>query len=89
MLALAAGTLTHLLLDEMWKTPSTLFWPLLGFSFPKIELEGWARGIFQAMFSDPATYIPEIIGLIIIIWFAVDAFRRRKVGAFIKYGRVF
>ena len=88
MLALAAGTFTHLLLDAMWKTPATLFWPLLGFSFPKIELEGWAQGIFHAMFFDPAVYIPEIIGLAIVLWFGVDAIRRKKVGAFIKYGRV-
>jgi membrane-bound metal-dependent hydrolase YbcI (DUF457 family) len=89
MLALAAGTFTHLLLDEMWQTPATLFWPWLGFSFPKIELEGWAQGIFHAMFFDPAVYIPEIIGLAIVLWFVVDAIKRRKVGAFTKYGRVY
>lgn len=88
LLALAGGTFTHLILDEMWRTPKTIFWPLLGFSFPKVELEGWASGIFHAMFFDPAVYIPEIIGLAVVLWFVFDAIRRKKVGAFIKYGRV-
>src|SRR3989304_5302191 len=34
MLALAAGTFAHLALDEMWFSPVTLFWPVLGWQFP-------------------------------------------------------
>ena len=88
MLALAAGTFTHLLLDGLWETPSTLFWPLMGWTFPKIELEGWARGIWHALVSEPSVYIPEIIGLAIVSWFAVGVIRRKKGGVFIKYGKV-
>lgn len=88
MLALATGTLTHLLLDVIWETPSTLLWPLLGFSFPKNDLEGWAQGIFYAMVHEPTVYIPEIIGLAIVLWFAVGVIRHKKVGVFIKCGRV-
>jgi inner membrane protein len=88
MLALAAGTFTHLLLDSMWRTPSTLFWPLLGFSFPEIDFESWKQGIFHTLVSNPAVYIPEIIGLAIVLWFGVDVIRRKKVGAFLKSGRV-
>jgi inner membrane protein len=88
MLALAAGTFTHLVLDEMWRTPATLFWPFLGFSFPAIELEGWARSIFTALFSDPHIYIPEIVGLAILLWFGAVIIKRRKVGAFIKHGKI-
>jgi len=88
LLALAAGTFTHLLLDGMWSIPATLFWPLMGFSFPKIDLENWVGGIFHALTHDPSIYIPEIIGLAVALWFAVDIIKRKKVLAFIKYGRI-
>jgi membrane-bound metal-dependent hydrolase YbcI (DUF457 family) len=88
MLALAAGTFTHFVLDEMWKTPATLFWPLLGFSFPTEKLEGWARSIFEALFSDPRVYIPEVVGLAVLLVLGLSIIRRKKVGAFIKYGKV-
>ena len=88
MLSLAAGTFAHLLLDAMWQTPSTLLWPFLGFTFKTVELENWARNIFQALFSDPAIYVPEIIGLAVLLWFGVGVIKRKKVGVFIKYGKV-
>ena len=82
LLALAAGTFTHLLLDQMWQTPATLFWPVFGLAFPKVDLEGWAQGIFHAMFHDPAVYIPEIIGLAIVLWFAAYAIKRKQIDSF-------
>jgi inner membrane protein len=88
LLALAAGTLTHLLLDSMWRIPETLFWPVMGWSFPKIELENWVGGIWHALFHEPSVYIPETIGLAIVLWFAAYVIRRKKVGAFLKYGRI-
>ncbi len=88
MLSLAAGTFMHLILDEMWQTPQTLFWPLLGFSFPFVELEGWASNIWKLIFSDPRYYVPEIVGLIILLILCWQLIRRKKVLAFIKYGKV-
>jgi inner membrane protein len=88
MLALAAGTFTHLVLDEMWKIPATLFWPVMGFSFPTEELEGWARSIWEALFSDPRVYIPEAVGLVVLLILGLSIIRRKKVGAFIKRGEV-
>ena len=88
MLALAAGTFTHLLLDEMWQTPITLFWPILGFIFPTIELEGWASNIWESIFSDPRVYIPEIVGLMILLVLAVCLLKRRGLVVFIKRGKV-
>ena len=77
----------HLVLDEIWLVPGTLFWPLLGFTFGRIELTGWASNIFQALLSDPAVYIPEAIGLAILLWFGLVLVCRKKVGAFIKHGK--
>src|SRR4030042_2261354 len=88
MLALAAGAFAHLFLDEMWQTPQTLFWPLLGFSFPTEELEGWATGIWEALFSDPRVYIPEAVGLGVLLVLGVYLLKRRGLVDFLKRGRV-
>jgi hypothetical protein len=88
MLALAAGTFAHLVLDEMWQAPQTLFWPLLGFSFPTVDLENWASDILQALFSDPRVYVPEIVGLVVLLVLCWLLIRRKKVLAFIKHGKV-
>ncbi|MBN1160626.1 MAG: metal-dependent hydrolase [Dehalococcoidales bacterium] len=88
MLALAAGTFTHIILDEMWQTPQTLFWPLLGFSFPEEDLEGWAVNIWEALLSNPSIYIPEIVGLAVLLFMGIYLLKRRGVINFLKRGRV-
>jgi inner membrane protein len=89
MLALAAGTLMHLVLDSMWRIPKTLFWPSMGWSFPKVNLEGYVSGIVHAMYSLPADYIPEIIGAGILLWLAAVTLKRKQTGALIKHGRIY
>jgi inner membrane protein len=86
MLTLAAGTFFHLVLDGMWVDPATLFWPLLGLTFEKEDLLDLSN-ILQKLVSDPGTYIPELTGLVILLWFGVGLFARKKVWAFIKYGK--
>ena len=88
LLTLAAGTFMHLVLDQMWQAPRTLFWPLLGFGFEKGYLTDWLLNVLRALFSDPAVYIPEAVGLVILVWFGVVLIARRKVGVFVRYGRV-
>jgi inner membrane protein len=89
MLTLAAGTFTHLILDGMWAYPSTLFWPLLGFTFEKEELTNWLLNLFKALFSQWSIFTPELIGLAVLLWFGLDLLFRRKVGAFLKTGEVY
>ncbi len=88
MLALAVGTFTHLILDEMWQTPQTLFWPALGYRFPSVELEGWVGNIWESLFSQPNVYIPEIIGLVILLVLAAYLFKKKGIVAFLTRGRV-
>lgn len=64
---LALGSFIHLILDEMWKSPKTLFWPLYGFDFETVNLENWVANNIYALFHNPKIYIPELIGLIIIV----------------------
>ncbi len=87
-LALAAGTFSHLVLDQMWRTPQTLWWPLLGLAFPEIETADWLRGLFLALTGDPSVYIPELLGLGILAWFGWELFRRGRVRAFLRHGQV-
>jgi inner membrane protein len=80
------GILMHLMLDSMWQTPCTLFWPACGFAFPKYDLENWTATLLQHLFKDPATYIPETIGAAIVIYVSIELLVMRSVWHFIKTG---
>lgn len=67
-IALSLGTLMHLVLDQMWLTSDTLLWPLFGWSFQKTVTGNYFSNIFDSMFHDPSAYVPEIIGIMIIIY---------------------
>ncbi len=89
MLTLAAGAFTHLVFDRIWRTPATLFWPLMGLTFEKVELTDWASNTFEALLSDPALYLPEAFGLAMLVWFGLAVAFRKKIGALVKHGRVY
>jgi len=36
LFALSFGTFTHLIFDQMWRAPRTLFWPIYGFIFDQM-----------------------------------------------------
>jgi hypothetical protein len=72
----------------MWRDPRTLFWPLLGFTFDRIELAQWVPNIFHALFTNPSVYLPELAGLAVLLWFGVVLIKRGKVGAFLRRGEV-
>jgi inner membrane protein len=88
MLTLTAGTLMHLALDEMWQVPGTLFWPVMGFKFPQIELEGWITNLLKRLLSSPYLYVSETIGLVVLVWFAIWVIRQKKVRAIIRHGKI-
>jgi len=81
------GTLTHLIFDQMWRIPQTLFWPLLGIGFGREDISNWLGNIFYSLITEPAIYIPELIGLGILMWFIWTLIRRRELIYFIKYGK--
>ena len=76
----------HLVLDEMWLTPKTLFWPFFGWGFPRENLSCWWENIFQALFTNPWVYVPEIIGALIITVFGLILIKRRMLGKFLSQG---
>jgi len=87
-LVLCFGTFTHLIFDQMWLKPRTLLWPLYGFAFEKIDLPYSTQNIPYALYTDPSVYVPEIVGVAILIWFVVRQVRRSKVYSFIRNGQV-
>ncbi len=88
LLALAAGALSHLILDEMWLMPRTLFWPFMGSGFPQVNLEGWLGNLWEYLISNPGVYVPEIVGLVVIVLFVIQIISNRKIFSFIKRGKV-
>ena len=88
LLVLSFGTFTHLIFDQMWLTPHTLFWPLFGWSFEKgpPDLIIWVQGIFTELISEPSVYIPEIIGFVVLSIFIVEVIRLKAVGSFLRRG---
>lgn len=87
LLTLAAGIFTHLIMDKMWLAPRTLFWPLFGTAFDRMDLTDWTLNMLLALMSNPEVFVPETIGAVILLWFGLSLVFRKKVGAFIKYGR--
>lgn len=87
LLLISLSSFMHLIFDQMWNSPAVLLWPLLG-PFPKEETVGWLPNLFQALFSYPDVYIPEIIGLAIVLLFAYRAVMRKSVISFVRSGAI-
>jgi membrane-bound metal-dependent hydrolase YbcI (DUF457 family) len=87
MLPLAGGTAIHLLLDGMWRDPHPLFWPLLGAGFPPGSGGDWLRGLFEGLLHNPAVYLPELLGLIILLWFLWYLLQHKHLITFLRTGQ--
>ena len=83
VLALSFGSFFHLILDGMWRFPVTVFWPLLGSDFPRQDLTGWFLHNLRDLFTDPSVYIPEMLGLLVVVWFAWTLWQRRILVRFL------
>ncbi len=65
-LVLAYGSMMHLVLDAMWRTPATLLWPFAG-PMPRGDIgEYWLSQIITTLLTNPAAYVPEIAGAILL-----------------------
>ena len=88
ILVLSFGCATHLIFDEMWNAPHTLFWPLDGISFPDEDVSDFMGLIWESATTRPKAYIPEIIGLIILIPIGIRLLTHRHVMRFFKKGTI-
>jgi inner membrane protein len=87
LLVLAFGVFMHLVLDEMWLDMHTLLWPAQGFSFPSVYLPDPGQGTPPEQ-EMAKVLISELVGLVVLGWFAWLLVRRAKLYAFIRYGQV-
>ena len=85
LLIISLSSIIHLILDQTWNNPVALWWPLLG-SFQRVKTTGWLPGIMHAVSSDPGTYIPEIIGLMIILILGYRLIVTKSMLNFIRTG---
>lgn len=88
LLIISWGTLWHFLLDGMWVSQKTLFWPLFGFSFGTIDISRWGSTIWNELLHQPAVYLPEILGVVILFCFVWVLLRQHRVFEFLKHGRI-
>lgn len=64
LLSLCFASMMHLVLDEMWLNPGTLFWPAYGWPFQGTDTGVVAalRKWLDALTTEPGAYLPEIVG---------------------------
>jgi len=87
LLAVSFGVFTHLIFDQMWRAPRTLFWPIYGFTFDRMVHTDWIPNILHALMTDPQVYVPELVGTAILVWFTLALLCKRKVFSFLRYGQ--
>jgi membrane-bound metal-dependent hydrolase YbcI (DUF457 family) len=87
---LALGALLHITEDQMWAAPQTLLWPLLGWEFPKYDLENYAGYILYQLLHEPSAYVPEVIGVAILAAFVAyfKLYHYDRLKAFIADGEL-
>ncbi len=88
LLALSFGSVMHLILDQMWLNPKTLFWPVFGFVFEKTDISDWIPNMLHALTVNPGEYVSEALGFVLVAWFAWVVLRRHRVRAFIQHGKI-
>jgi hypothetical protein len=88
VLGLSLGTATHLAFDQMWRNTRTLFWPLDGWNFQRIDTGDWIPAMLRALKAEPGIYVPEVIGAFVLGWFAWWILHRRGVRSFLRRGLI-
>lgn len=86
-LTLCGASLGHLLLDSMWTMPHTLFWPALGWGFQQIDPRPFIPHLVNGLMTNPAVYIPEALGGVISLAFALHLVKSRHIRRFLLEGK--
>lgn len=89
VLAIGIGTFTHLIFDQMWLTPQTLFWPFLGYEFPIGTRTNYIPTWMFTLFHSPYVYISETVGFLIVVGFIWILIREHQFKSFILRGKLF
>ena len=87
LLTLSLSCFIHLILDQMWDYSVILLWPLLG-PLPGIETAGWTYDRLSDMLTIPEIYIPEIIGLVVLLILFYRLVRNKGINGFVTGGTI-
>ncbi len=85
LLSLAMGSLSHLVLDQMWGEPQTLLWPAFGWEFAARTQQGPDR-YFLHLWGYPWLATSEIIGGLILGYLVVGLVMQRRLKEFFGRG---
>ena len=86
LLVIAVGSAGHLLLDQMWQFNEVFLWPVQGLAFPHGTTtlsEWWTFNVPHMPKS-----LPEILGGIALLAFAIGLYRRKSVLHFVRWGTI-
>lgn len=89
VLTLALGTFMHLVLDGIWRSPETLFWPAYGMDFPEYETRDFFRETIERLLHKPSAYISEFAGLAIGIGISVRMLKGGRLLRFLRTGALY
>ena len=87
LLVISLSSFIHLVLDQIWNQPLTLWWPLGG-PLPKVETTGWYSYLVEGLISSPSVYIPEIIGLMVLVLMGAKLVMKRRITHFFRTGLI-
>lgn len=88
VLVLAYGSTMHLVLDAMWRSPATLLWPFAG-PMPRGGVgEHWLAQIITTLLTNPAAYVPEMAGAILLAPLLWAILRNGGLVRFLRSGDV-
>ncbi|MCL0076319.1 hypothetical protein M1O17_05635, partial [Dehalococcoidia bacterium] len=59
-----------------------------GLAFPRYDTTGWLTNLIETLKSEPAVFMPEIMGAFIMILFMVELLRSRSLLSFLRNGMV-
>jgi inner membrane protein len=91
LLAISFGIFTHLILDSMWATPQTLFWPFQGWAFPAAHQKiGFGQiGVWwNTLLTNPRLDVSESIGFLIVAIFIGILVYESKFKKFVITGKI-
>lgn len=88
---ISIASVSHLVLDLMWRNPVTLFWPLLG-SIRQENPAGWLSRIVRSVFSFSGVstigVLIELAAALIVLYVIFRLIRKQRITEFIKNGFV-
>lgn len=88
LLALAIGMVAHLILDFMWQTPETFYWPVYHWWFaPQVD-QNWIGHWLEGLATNRMDEAFEAAGFLVVLVFTWTILRQRQIMLFLSSGRL-